>query len=895
MQPSIKPATHHNLPVQLSSFVGREAEIQRLVGLLEREDCRLVTLIGAGGMGKTRLAIQVARRLADVYRHGAWFVSLTALISSDTIVPTIASSLNFPLQNGERSQTQQLLDFLSDKHLLLILDNFEHLLTAVGLVLDILSAAPQVKILATSREALNLQPEWVREVQGLQFRPNERDIADNDAVRLFIQRAEQRSGNLDLNRDLPAIQRICELVEGMPLALELAAQWVHTLPCDEIATQIQANLDFLQARQHDLSERHSSMRAVFDQSWRLLWETERQAFEKMAVFKGSFSVEAVRRVTGADDRILAELVDKSLLRLLPNGRYDLHELVRQYAESQLVESGKEIEARTAHAHYYAKFMHEREPDLKGRRQEAAIHEIEADFENVRAAWVWAVEQSDFESIDLMLLPLDIFGSFMWRLQELIHLFEIARLNLTPQEDELSQRICGCVAVRNVDTDSPSYSWEDGLRRAENFLEVARRCGNRIETGIAFQSVAQAKMLVTKRFDEAVPLYFAALTEFEAATDPYFLVSIKLQLSWDYMYRGDNETAMQFLEQALVLCRQSGDKRGEVQALRTISALITFEKDYLQALPLAEQAYAICHEIGAYWQMGDTAVHRCWCLGMLGRPEEATRYGQEALKIFEYFQSQGGIGEAKCVLGIAALYNVSTDYHQARTLLEESIPLLKDNKAVWYFPYFGLAFCALAERDYIQTRAQLVRCYRDSQSNNSRNFIMPAFLLLVSQLATEEGQFRQGTEYLALAHAHYPTTILTLKFPLFAHLESTLQSGLGPLAFKLAWQQGAKLNFEETVSQIIRQFEADLGQIDVASGLPIQVIEANQHLSDPLSIRELEVLRLVAQGQKNQDIAQALSITEDTVKKHLSHIYDKLNLTDRNRTNALNRARELNLL
>jgi predicted ATPase/DNA-binding SARP family transcriptional activator len=303
-----------NLPAQLTPFVGRESELMEITARLQQPEVRLLTLVGAGGMGKTRLALEVARSRLVAFPDGVVFVSLAPLSEASAIAPAIAAAIGLTLHGGDPKQL--VLQSLRDKCLLLILDNFEHLLalpqaalhvegmnrgddqTAAGMVVELLQAAPRVQLIATSRERLNVRGEHLYNVQGMEYVPSAtlEHAVSSSAVRLFMQSARRTQPSLQLSTaDLSAVLRICQLVQGMPLGLELAAAWVETLPLAVIATEIEQSADFLASEWRDAPARHRSMRAAFAWSWRLLSEAERQVFRQLAIFRGGFTRESAAK------------------------------------------------------------------------------------------------------------------------------------------------------------------------------------------------------------------------------------------------------------------------------------------------------------------------------------------------------------------------------------------------------------------------------------------------------------------------------------------------------------------------------------------------------------------------------------------------------------------------
>ncbi|HEX2998423.1 MAG TPA: NB-ARC domain-containing protein, partial [Anaerolineales bacterium] len=382
-----------NLPVPPTPLVGREQEIRTIARQLTEPSCRMLTLIGPGGIGKTRLSIEVGRELEAHFSDGVYFITLAGVGMSESILPVLAETLGLTF-SGPAEPAVQLSNFLRTKNILLVLDNMEHLLAGGELFGRILTQTQQVKMLITSREQLRLQWEWLFEVQGLPI-PQETDpsLVENEAIMLFAQRARQISQGFSLQQeDLPALVRICQLVGGLPLAIELAASWVRILSCREIAQELEKSIDFLETRKLDVPERHRSIKTVFDHSWELLTEEERLLLKKLSVFQGGFTRDAAAAATGASLSMLSVLVDKSLLRYSKNSdRYDFHELIRQYAFSQL--QSNRVDEKLAfekYAYYYAGWIASLEQRLKSAQQLQTSHLIRAETVNWHCAWHWAI-------------------------------------------------------------------------------------------------------------------------------------------------------------------------------------------------------------------------------------------------------------------------------------------------------------------------------------------------------------------------------------------------------------------------------------------------------------------------------------------------------------------------
>lgn len=432
---SITTVGAHNLPPQITPFVGRTAELMLLGDYLTRPDSRVVALVGPGGIGKTRLGVQVALENRLVFLNGVCFVPLASIQSPDFLAPAIVEALQIGATNSERPKPQ-LLDHLANRELLLFLDNFEHLVDGgVDLLVDILQAAPEVKLLVTTRERLNLLGERVFEVGGLPSPQDQNDdVLTHSAVQLFLQSARSTRASFEPDQaDLAQIARICRLVEGMPLAIELAAAWVHVLSCREIAVEIERNLGALSAPARNIPPRHRSLRAVCDYSWGLLAENERRAFLKFGVFVGKFDREAAQRVTGVSLLTLSALVDKSLLRKSSADQYDIHELLRQYASKKLAEEPAELEAALdRHAGYYASLVGRHSAPLDQNQEQAGLAAIETALDNILAAWQWSLIRGRYQDLNVLLDGLFLFYHIYGRVWEGADLFERAVADLRLQ-------------------------------------------------------------------------------------------------------------------------------------------------------------------------------------------------------------------------------------------------------------------------------------------------------------------------------------------------------------------------------------------------------------------------------------------------------------------------------
>jgi predicted ATPase/class 3 adenylate cyclase len=392
----------NNLPSPTTIFIGREQELAEIDRLLADPQCRLLTLTGPGGIGKTRLALAAAtEQLEDArqdnrFANGIYFISLASLVSSEHIAPAIAEALQFSFYENS-SPKKQLQDYLHHKKMLLILDNFEHLVQGGDLLSELLAGAPGLTILVTSRERLNLQGEWTLSVSGMQYPQTDtaalrENVESYTAVQLFLNSARRLNPAFAATQEEQRIiAQICRLLDGLPLGIELAATWTRVLTCQEIAAEIRKSLDFLSSNLRDRPARHHSLQAVFNHSWDLLTPREQVILEKLSVICGDFSREAAHSVASASLPALIALLDKSMLRLNDSGRYEIHMTIRQFLAQKLAEDeGQQEAAAAAHSLYFGGIAAKQKTRLRGPAQKSALFEMAREIENIRVGWKTAL-------------------------------------------------------------------------------------------------------------------------------------------------------------------------------------------------------------------------------------------------------------------------------------------------------------------------------------------------------------------------------------------------------------------------------------------------------------------------------------------------------------------------
>ena len=817
-QKPLKP--QHNLPVQTTSFIGRKQELAELAVLLADSVGRLITIVAPGGMGKTRLALEAASQYLAVKQERVYFVSLAAFKSPADLPGAIAKATDYTFQSDARSQAQQVLDFLQNKQMLLVLDNFEHLLPAADYVNDILQSAPEVKLLVTSRERLQLSGETVYDLGGMIFPEWETpaDAGEYNAVQLFIQSAQRVRPNFDLQADdLTFVTRICHLTQGMPLGILLAAAWVDTLSPQEIASEIDQSLDFLETELRDVPERQRSIRAVFDASWGRLSEAERDVFMKLSVFRGGLLREAAHTVTGATLRTLSGLISKSLLRLDTTGRYEIHELLRQYAAGELDRSGQTDTIREAHSTYYLAFLVQREIDVKGRRQMKGLHEIEADFENVRLAWEWAVAHQHYEIIDQAMEALYwfcIIGN--WR-QEGQPLFDLARHQLAPSRSSsfAQQRVWGRL-LAHILLERNVYRRLDDKRMAqlEQGLAIAKQEAHQAEMGFCLWRLAFAWQGIGDLV-KAIRYLEQSLSYYQTQNDLFYRAQVLWDLGACYAWLGQINKFRDCIEQSLDLGRAIGDDHGIAQCLTQLMCV---------ELEIGSQAKIEAYqqeEVTIYRRMGYRHGLAMW-LGVRsmltiyfqGDLEKAKSLANEALEIATDMNASYPKARALHALGLVAC--LEENYVQSKQFNQAALNASDDWEGT-IFATSGLAMAACGLGNYSEVKKYLKDVF-DEQNVFNRPAMHPwpkvrymiNFAIMAVVLASEM-RLERATELLSLTFNHPSSRNVQAWFkswPLLTRLRADLEANLSPDVFATAWEKGRTLEPKETKANLLATLEAE---------------------------------------------------------------------------------------
>ncbi len=615
----------HNLPATLTPFIGRAIECQTLGRWFNEEGVRLTTIAGIGGVGKTRLALAAARQCldattqqpADPFADGIYFVDLAPLSTPKQIVAALADALDLVLQSDlGRDPQQQLLDYLQPKHMLLILDNFEHLLTGAAIVADLLHGAPHLSLIATSRARLRLPGERVLSLLGLTYQPASANHAlESDAAQLFVATAQQLVADQPFSpEDWVQVNRICELVEGIPLAVELAAQWIDTLSLADIVAELEAGLATLDLARSGLPARHRSMQAVFDSSWQRLPAAAQQVLADASIFQGGFSREAATSIVGATSQSLASLVSHSLLRYDPSDqRYHCHELLRQYAAVRLADDPtREHQVRQAHLSYFRQFAEQGEMQLRGGASALWMRRLRQEKGNWQAAFAWGFDH-DLETAAQLAYHMILF----WYSAGQVRTGQAWYERLLTRRSDLTPHTLGWVLTWTTAVLWVQGHFEESARLTEEAYEVFRV----LDDGEGLFMVHYHRAIVAfHRGEQEAALRHTASAVALARSNPsisrYFL-GIGIHLRSDFLAEcGYEEESLQLARECQQLCQQTGDLITIAYSMDTMAGLLIRRGDLAKASDLCNRVLSIAQDLNdrrleaiQYKTLGSIALER----------------------------------------------------------------------------------------------------------------------------------------------------------------------------------------------------------------------------------------------------------------------------------------------
>lgn len=800
----LRAVPRYQLPAQPTPFVGREKEVTEIVRLLTGPNCRLLTVVGLGGIGKTRLAIQAAAELRGAFSHSMCFVSLASPSSPDFLIATIADALGFSFHD-QRSPRTQLLDYLREKEILLILDNFEQFGATTDLLSEILQSAPRVKLLVTSRERLNLRWEWLLALEGLEF-PTEnqagKEPEDYSAVQLFRQTAQRARPDFLLTvGDRLFVIQICQQVAGIPLAIELAAAWVRLFSPPEIAERIKCDSDFLASTLRDIPQRQQSLRVVFEYSWRLLSSQEKELLVRLTVFQKDFCLEAASQVAGATPFVLSRLVDKSLLRCSAPGRYQMLDVIKQYAAEKFQETIQvEATIKTAHSIYYADFLQQREHRLRGPERQAALKEIGEEIANVQAGWIWAIEQGQMRIIAKSLKSLYVFYQAQGWPQTGEEAFRHAAAKLNELEAGTEKNLIlgqilarqGAFARRNVFFDRQQPR-DKAAGLLQTSLALLQQVGDQQESAFA---LIQLGIIASETGDlrTAQRLCQEALTICQEMGDSDEMVC-SLNLSGIVAYQcGEYIAAQSLWQQSLVLSREIGDYIGIARTLNNLGLIAGYlEEEPTGRKSLYLEMYAVSKESGSREWLAYSSLNLGDCAMWQREYAEAEQYYESGLAIFKEIGDRGGI--ASSLYGLGELAYHQGEFVVAKQIYQQSLALVKEVGDLWCIStaltHLGEAGNALGEYD------ESKQCFYEALQialELQTIPLMPAPLLGAARWLTRAGQSEQALEFITVIQ-RYSANDWQVKDNV-RQLCAELESQLPPAVSAEATERGKGRTLEE---------------------------------------------------------------------------------------------------
>ena len=844
----------HNLPAQTTPFVGRETELAELARLLDGSAVRLVTILAPGGMGKTRLAIETAMRQVEKFGDGVFFVALAPISDPENMVSAIAAGVGYTLQGDERTPRRQLLDYLRGKAMLLVLDNAEHLLAGVDLFTEILEECAALRLLVTTRERLRLSSESILVLSGLSL-SGQAATDMSAAATLFIQSAQRvRPGFEPTAENWPDLLRICRLVMGMPLGLVLAASWVEMLSVNEIADEVERSLDFLAADLRDLPERQRSVRAVFEGTRQRLSAAEDDAFRRLSVFRGGFTREAAHEVAGASLATLTSLSHRSLIRRNPDGRYEVHELLRQFALEALGEDEEAV--RDRHSGYFCVRLQAWYEDLTGRRQQIAMAEIEADSENILTGFRWAIQRDQIEQLAQALDSLCLAYLWQCRLEEGSGLCQLvlARLHAISSEadvDSSSDSILrahlevnvlirlGIFQRRLMQFDMAGQTLERvqtlllcspladlDMQREEALLlleqaELAELIGDSAGVDLSRQSVERLRQLddawhlaraldirgallrTSGQFESARQAQEEGLALRQGLGDERGIAYSLHTLGAIARLAGKFDESEAALRRSIAIFRKLNDAGQEATSLGALAVTLTVSGMYTQGLQAFEAEAALRSELGLPRHI-DHSVVAGYGLMLAGNYKLARQYLREAQAIHAAGSQTGISGWIYSNLGRIEM--VDKKYDRARELLQQSLVIFHDQQQ---YPGMGSSFACLGVTAVLVDDRLEAHKYigKSLQIGANTGLFLPCITSLSSTALLEayEGNLEFAVELYALAGQHkhvansgwYETVIGS---PIVAAAKN-----LPPEMVETAQAKGKARDLAETIAELTSAF------------------------------------------------------------------------------------------
>ena len=673
------PQQPFNFPYALPNLVGRQTESSQISRLLEDTAVRLVTLTGPGGIGKTSLALHAASRCLTDFHHGVYLISLENVTPGanpqEALVTALAAAIQLPFTDKQTLQ-KQMLHYLASKELLLLLDNFEQFITAASFIKTLLAHAPGIKCLITSQLPLNLPQETTLPLSGLPYSSSAPGESSNQlpALALFESSASQVVPRFALTTaTIPHVRQICQLVDGLPLALELAARAVRAFSPAQIAQQLQLDPDFLTSRSRDLPDRHRSLRPLFNCTWALLSPAEQAAFANLAVFPASFTAEAAHAVAGVGAARLQKLAEKGLLRTGEANQHQMHNLLRHYGQEKLAQREDASQLQASYAHYYGRLLHELQPHLDSARQNEALQTIRQNLTHARHAWQWGLAQANvplLAQIVPALCPYFVINGLYqeaadW-LERTITCLEESLANETPESNRLMRQCLtryGTFLCRLAAYEMAAHALTTALEKAQSEHAL-------LETAACYRELGNLA-LTRGQLDQAEPYLSQSLHLYQEADNPRSLADVWHRLGQLHIQLSQPEEAHDAFSQSLTLCRQLAYPQGIAQALSGLAVVVHYWTGlYTEAESLYLEALTIKRELGHKHGMANDLNNLGNLACNLETFEQAIVYYEESLALKREIGLPLGIAITLANLGTA--YHELAEYERAGELYEESL-------------------------------------------------------------------------------------------------------------------------------------------------------------------------------------------------------------------------------
>jgi predicted ATPase/DNA-binding CsgD family transcriptional regulator len=851
-----RPASH--LPMPLTTIIGREQERATVCDMLRRPEVRLLTLVGTGGIGKTRLGLAVANDLLADYADGVYFVNLAPLRDPALVIPTIAQTLNVN-ETARRPLLDLLKAFLREKHLLLVLDNFEQVTSAAVQVAELLTSCLHLKALVTSRAVLRVGGEQAFAVPPLAVPdptclPETETLAHYESVTLFLQRAQALKPDFELTRaNARAVAEVCVRLEGLPLAIELAAARINLLPPQALLARLGQRLAVLTSGAQDAPTRQQTLRNTIEWSYRLLAADEQRLFRRLSVFVGGCTLEAIEAVCSACDgeagMILdgvTSLLDKSLLQQVEwkeIPRLVMLETIREYGLECLIANGEAEDTLQAHASYYLALAEEAESKLEGPQPALWWGRLEQEYGNLRAALLWSVEQAETgKDARCRKMALRLGGAlrlFFWRTG--IHTSEgrifLERALAGSEGVGASVRTKALIAAALMALDQGNY--DRGEELCEESLMLCRELGDKASMAYSL-----------------------------------FLMGV---VAWD---RGNLAAARSLLEESLALYEEIGDRQGVAYDLYELAYVVNTQGEYARAQALCEKSVAILRGIGNTWGLASSLLQFAQVLlESLGDPATIRSLLDEGLALYRELGDKEGIAWGNSIVGRLALSQ--GDVATAHRLLEESMTLYRELGG-WKNIAWLLSFLARVEAhqgDHAAAHALYEQSLALCQELGYHLWIATCLEGLAGVVAAQ-GEPAWAARLWGAAEALRETIgapIPRVYRPTYEHSVTVARAQFGEKPFAAAWAQGRAMTLEQVLAAQAPVTIPTLVPAEPAMAPPVPNAPT---YPDGLTAREVEVLRLVAQGLTDPQVAEQLVISPHTVNSHLKAIYGKLGVSSR---------------